>query len=134
MRLGILSLAAGLAIAVVPVGAHHSVAGAYDTRRELAVDGTVVEFRFVNPHPFMTLEVKTSGGVQRWKLEMDNRFELAEVGMTRDTFKPGERIIVRGNPAYGEPQTLYIVALERPADGFRYEQIDNSPRFNFKPR
>ena len=135
MKIRILSIAVGLAITATVVHAHHSIAGAYDSKREVTVDGIVAEFSFVNPHPFVTVEVKTSSGeVQRWKVEMDNRSELADVGMTKDTLKPGDRIIIRGNPANEQPQTLYIRRLDRPADGFRYEQIGTSPRINFKPR
>lgn len=135
MKLRILSLAVGLALVVTAVHAHHSIAGAYDSNREVTVEGIVAEFRFVNPHPFVTVEVKTSSGeVQQWKVEMDNRSELADVGMTKDTLKPGDRIVVRGNPANEQPQSLYIRKLDRPADGFRYEQVGASPRINFKPR
>jgi hypothetical protein len=31
--------------------AHHSIAGVYDTRREVAVEGVVTQFQFVSPHP-----------------------------------------------------------------------------------
>lgn len=135
MKLRILLFAVGLALAVTAVHAHHSIAGAYDSKREVTVEGMVAEFFFVNPHPFVTVAVKTgSGGLEQWKLEMDNRVELADVGMTKDTFKPGDRIVVSGNPANAQPQSLYIRKLFRPVDGFRYEQVGTSPRINFKPR
>ncbi len=59
---------------------------------------------------------------------MDNRSELAEIGMTSQTLKPGDRIVVTGNPARTKSQSLYIRKLDRPADGFRYEQVGSSPR------
>ena len=131
----ILSLALGIGTAITAVQAHHSIAGAYDSKRELTVEGIVAQFHFVNPHPFVTVEVQTSGGgTERWKLEMDNRSELTDVGMTKETLKPGDRIVARGNPAYGQAQSLYILRLDRPADGFRYEQVGFSPRTNIKPR
>jgi hypothetical protein len=135
MKRWILWLAAGVTLSAAAAQAHHSIAGAYDTNRQVTVEGVVMEFHFVNPHPFVTMEVRPDGaGAQQWKLEMDNRSELSEVGMTKDTLKAGDRIVVSGNPAPAQKQSLYIRKLDRPADGFRYEQVGTSPRINFKPR
>jgi hypothetical protein len=42
--------AIGLSAALVtPLFAHHSAA-AFDTQKEITVKGTVVEYRFANPH------------------------------------------------------------------------------------
>jgi hypothetical protein len=72
--------------------------------------------------------VRQEGGQpQQWRLEMDNRRELVDVGMTETTFKPGDRVVVRGNPAREKSQGLYIRKLDRPADGFQYEQVGGSP-------
>jgi Family of unknown function (DUF6152) len=110
---------------------HHSIAGVYDSSRPVTLDGVIKEFRFVNPHPFVLIDAKD----QIWKLEMDNLRELVAVGMTKDTLKPGDRIVVSGSPAREKSeQSLYVGRLDRPMDGFRYEQIGSSPRINFKPR
>src|SRR5688500_7190474 len=119
----------------VPVAqGHHSIAGAYDSKSQITVDGAITEFRFVNPHPFIVVEVKNnSGAMELWKLEMDNRSELSRIGMDADTLKVGDRIVVVGQLAKAQPQALYIRRLDRPADGFRYEQAGSSPKINFKP-
>jgi hypothetical protein len=131
----LLSLAAAVAASVMTVQAHHSIAGAYDTNRQVKLEGTVTEFHFVNPHPYVTMQVNNvDGSAQQWRLEMDNRWELSDVGMHKDTLKAGDRIVVSGNPAAAQAQGLYIRRLDRPADGFRYEQVGTSPRINFKPR
>ena len=115
--------------------AHHSIAGMYDESRRVTVDGVVAQFQFVNPHPFVMVDARdANGGVQSWKLEMDNRHELVDVGVTGDTLKAGDRLIVTGSPARGQQRTLYVRRLERPADGFLYEQIGNSPRVRIPPR
>jgi hypothetical protein len=107
---------------------HHSIAGVYDSTRQVTIEGLIAEFHFVNPHPFVVLDVKN----ERWKLEMDNLSELVEVGMTKYTLKPGDRVVVSGSPARSTPpQSLYIMKLDRPADGFRYEQVGTSPRVHF---
>ena len=113
-----------LAAIVPPVVAHHSIAGAYDTRREVTIEATVDRFRFVNPHPMLSVRVET----EVWQLEMDNRRELTREGMTEDSFKPGDRIVVAGNPSRSEARRLYIRRLDRPSDGFVYEQVGTRPR------
>ena len=59
---------------------------------------------------------------------MDNRHELTDIGMTKDTLKPGERIVVSGNAGHTQPRILYIRKLDRPADGYGFEQVGNRPR------
>jgi uncharacterized protein DUF6152 len=110
---------------------HHSIAGVYDSSRQVTLDGVIREFRFVNPHPFVIVDAKDA----IWKLELDNLRELTAVGMTKDTLKPGDRIVVSGSPAREKSeQTLYVQRLDRPIDGFRLEQVGNSPRINLKSR
>jgi hypothetical protein len=59
---------------------------------------------------------------------MDNRFELIREGMDADTLKPGDRVVATGSLSRTAAQSLYLMRLDRPADGFRYEQIGASPR------
>ena len=121
MNSGFLSLILALAM-------HHSIAGVYDSNRQVTIEGVIAEFHFVNPHPFVVLDANN----ERWKLEMDNLSELIEVGMTKFTLKPGDRVVVSGKPARSTPpQSLYVMKLDRPADGFRYEQVGTSPRVHF---
>ena len=109
--------------------AHHSISGVYDMGREVVLEGQVLEFRFVNPHPFLIVSIQGGDGTEEeWRLEMDNRSELARIDVDRTTLLPGDRIVVRGHPARNEPRGLYIRRLDRPADGFSYEQVGNSPR------
>ena len=113
--------------------AHHSIAGVYDSNRQVTIDGTVTEFHFVNPHPFLIVESKADGKTELWKMEMDNRSELIEVGMTGETLKRGDRVIVSGSPIRPpQKQSLYIRKLDRPSDGFQYEQVGSSPRIHLR--
>jgi hypothetical protein len=104
----------------------------YDSTRQQRVEGVVAEFQFVNPHPFVIVTVDADG--EPWRLEMDNRFELAGIGMTSDTLRPGDRVVASGSLGRTEPRTLYIRQLDRPADGFRYEQVGSRPRVNTERR
>ena len=79
--------------------AHHSIAGAYDSTQQVTIEAVISNFQFVNPHPFLVVDGKRGGGTtQQWKLELDNRRELTQIGMTGDTLKPGDRIVVTGYP------------------------------------
>ena len=124
---------AGLSIAVAQ--AHHAIGGIYDASRPLTFDGVIAVFHFVNPHPFVEFDVRdASGRTERWRGEMDNRFELVGVGMTAETLRPGDRIAITGSAARDGGRSMYIRSLERSADGFRYEQVGSSPRVRMPSR
>jgi hypothetical protein len=124
-----LALAAALLVSGLTAGAHHSISSIYDGSRKVTLDGSVTQFQLINPHPFLFIEVKDANGTtQQWQLEMDNRSELAAIGVTATTFKPGDRVVVSGSLARAQPQSLYLLRLDRPADGFWYEQVGNTPR------
>jgi hypothetical protein len=129
MACWILSLAATLAIFAATPEAHHAIAAIYDSSRQMTLEGEVADFQFVSPHPFVVIEVTDpSGRTESWRLEMDNRGELSAVGMRADTLKKGDRVVVRGGVARDRSRALYIRRLERPADGFWYEQVGSSPK------
>jgi hypothetical protein len=132
MKRGTLSVAAAIALIVTagaPADAHHSISSVYDSSRQTDIEGIVAQFQLINPHPFLLIDVTDrSGHAQRWRLEMDNRSELVAIGVTANTLKPGDRVVVRGSLARKQPQALYLLRLDRPADGFWYEQVGNSPR------
>lgn len=129
-----------LALALVAVlgpssSAHHSIDAVYDSNRPVTIEGLVTEFQFINPHPLMTVAVTDAHGTEvPWRLEMDNRSELASVGVTSRTLQPGDRVVVKGSHARNEANRLYIRRLDRPADGFWYEQVGGSPKIGTSRR
>ena len=125
MLLVVTLLAAGWSGAAM---AHHSFSNIYDTGQTLALTGTVREFLFVHPHPLLVVEVLDEAGKrQTWRAEMDNRFELEEIGVTAETFRPGDLVVISGSPGRGQPNILYLWKLDRPVDGLRYQQIGGTP-------
>ena len=127
-------LAAGAAGGTV-LGAHHSISSVYDSRKPVTVTGSVREFQFVNPHPWISLDVATDdGGVRRWRLELDNRWELVEVGMRADTFKTGDVVVATGSSGRDGTRAVYVLRLDRASDGLHYEQNGPSPSLRFPPR
>jgi hypothetical protein len=100
-----LALTAG----VVPLSAHHS--WPVDNTRLVTVKGTVVEFAWENPHPMITLEVKTDDGkVEKWTVGGPAISRMEANGWTKSTVKPGDVITGMG---YQFTDGQKIVRLER---------------------
>jgi hypothetical protein len=114
------------------VGAHHAIGSIYDATQRVTLDGVVTGFRFVPPHPFVEIDVTERGRTLRWRLELDNHFELVDVGMTGDTLKPGDAVVVTGSGARNNDRSVYVRSLERRSDGFLYEQVGSSPRIRLR--
>jgi hypothetical protein len=113
--------------------AHHAIGSIYDSSNPVKVEGVVVDFQFVNPHPFIVIETATEPSArEQWRLDMDNRYELVQVGMSASTFRKGDRVIATGGPARDKSRSLYVRRLDRPDDGFWYEQAGSSPRVGRK--
>jgi hypothetical protein len=117
-----------LLIAGTPLLAHHAISAIYDRSKQVTVEGAVREFQFINPHPFLVIDVAEGGKTVEWRLEMDNRYELINEGMKADTLKAGDRVVASGSLSRTNPQGMYLMRLDRPVDGFRYEQVGASPR------
>lgn len=110
----------GLALAGLSAHSHHSIIGMYDRTQLTTVAGVIIEFHFVQPHAFLLLDADVGNTEsQRWYIEMDNRRELAELGVTRDTFQPGNEVTVIGDQARDGKERLYLRQLDRSADGLR---------------
>jgi hypothetical protein len=99
------------------VHAHHSFAPVYDAQRTVTVQGVVTEFRFINPHALMSIDVTDEAGrVVKWTVEFDGRLNLTEGGWTERSIVVGERIAVSGNPTHTNSPRMFFRKLVR-ADG-----------------
>ena len=85
---------AGLLAVSVPLLAHHGNAS-YDSTKTVTVKGTVTEYSWSNPHVLLKVDAKDdSGNTAHWIIEAQNPLSQTEVGWTKDTFKPGDSVIV----------------------------------------
>src|ERR1051326_2905616 len=76
------------------VSAHHSTAG-YDMKKTSALKGTVAQWIWRNPHCILVWDVKDeSGKITRWSGEMNSPISVTGLGLTRDSFKPGDELTV----------------------------------------
>jgi len=103
MRKATLALCAigGLAVAAVPALAHHSFA-MFDSSKMYVWEGVVVEYKWMNPHSHIILEVppgaKDPATVGTWDMEGAATNIMARQGWSRSTYKPGDPIVVVGQP------------------------------------
>ena len=94
------AFALGLLLMGVPLFAHHGTGVAYETDKVVTLKGTVVEWIWANPHCGILFDVTDDKGeVTHWGGEMGNPHALSSAGLSRDVFKPGDKITVSGHPA-----------------------------------
>jgi hypothetical protein len=111
--LAVLVSVAGLFMLAGPASAHHAAAG-YDRggpEKVHELEGTVVEWRWRNPHVVLVWDVTdTKGKVVRWSGELASPTSMIARGkMTRDSLKPGDKITVYAFTAFrGTPQSIPV--------------------------
>jgi hypothetical protein len=100
--------------------AHHSFASTYDESKKVTVEGKLVQFMFRNPHSFVhVMAPDEDGTMQRWAIEWGGAGQLGGQGVTRETLKPGDKVIITGNPGRNPADhRVRMVTLRRPSDGF----------------
>lgn len=119
----ILLLASGMTVAIAPLArAHHSYAAFYLQDRIQSLEGNLVEFEFRNPHSIVHIEVSDpKGQVQRWAIEWFSGQRLSQQGVTSQTLKPGDRLLVTGSPGRNtEDHRMLMRTITRPKDGWRW--------------
>jgi hypothetical protein len=102
--------------------AHHSFSATYDSANKVEIEGVVKEFVWRNPHSFMRIDVVDKGGeTKTWALEWGSTNDLTQASITRTTLRPGDKIVVTGEPARDQSSLrLLITTINRPSDGFSW--------------
>jgi hypothetical protein len=118
-------LIAAVGLLVSGVGsAHHSYAATYDTSKDVKLEGKLLQFVYRNPHTFVHVQAPDdTGQAQRWAVEWSGTSQLDRAGVTRDTLKIGDVVVVTIHPSRvaGDYRGL-MVKLVRPSDGFTWGQ------------
>lgn len=128
----VVTLSVGVALAgmlVAKATAHHSTA-AFDTTKVLKIEGTVKQFRWINPHASFKVDGDASEGPDGlWTVEMTAPNVLINQGWKRTSLQVGDEVTVFVNPLLnaitlkdGSQGGLYVGVVL--ADGSTLGRID----------
>ena len=124
-RIILIAIAASMLVATAAYS-HHSYGANYDTSKEIKLQGKLVQFVFRNPQDFVPMQAPDQNGVtQRWAIEWSGTTQLGAAGITHESLRAGDEIVVVARPSRvpGEYRAL-MVTLKRPADGFTWGTRD----------
>jgi Family of unknown function (DUF6152) len=120
----ILLVAAASVAAGARASAHHSFAATYLEDQSVTIEGELVQFLFRNPHSFVHVMVKEKdGSMVRYAVEWGGAGQLGGQGVSRETLKPGDFVVISGSPGRNPTDhRVRMVSLRRPKDGFGWGQ------------
>ena len=94
------AVALTFAVAGGSAWSHHSFAVHFDGERTREVAGSVVEFRFRNPHGMVVLDASAArDGSEIWRIETNSPNILRRRGWSPDSIRPGDEVSITGFPA-----------------------------------
>lgn len=104
----------------VPTLAHHSFAAVYDADQTIRIEGKIAQFLFRNPHSVLhVLAPDAAGNDQRWAIEWQGATQLGASGVSAQTIRPGDPVVVTGYPGRVEAEhRILLVTIKRTTDGF----------------
>ena len=86
-----LTLGSGAALA------HHAFASEFDANRPVVLRGKVTRIEWVNPHAWIHIDqLMADGSVQQWRIEGGTPNALLRRGITKDSLKLGDQVVVHG--------------------------------------
>jgi len=105
--------------------AHHSFAATYFVDKEVTVEGTLTQFLFRNPHSFVKVQAPDDKGqMVTWAVEWGGGAQLNQEHVTRDTLKPGDHVVVTGNPGRDpSDHRIRLHRIVRSSDGWKWEGV-----------
>jgi len=106
-----------------PALAHHSFTATYAENEKQTIEGEIVQFLFRNPHSMIHVSAPAAdGAVVRWAIEWAGVGTLSGNGVTRETLRIGDHVVVLGNPGRNpEEHRLRLLSIERPSDGWTWK-------------
>ena len=115
-------LALAALVVGIPAYAHHSFNNYYFESQSTSVEGEVVEFEYRSPHAWVHIMAKNeTGQMQKYSAEWSNTNRLKQQGITKDTIKPGDFVVITGSPGRKpEEYRLHLKGIQRPSDGWRW--------------
>jgi len=117
--------AAALALGASQASAHHSIAATYLEDRMITLEGELAQLIFRHPHSLLHLIVLERDGREvRYAVEWDSADQLEGQGLTKDTLRIGDHVVITGSPARNaKDHRLRMTTLRRPKDNFSYDPM-----------
>src|SRR5262245_25437556 len=85
-------------LSVVPLVAHHSILP-FDRSHPVEIHGAVLAFQWRNPHVRIDVGMMENKESVVWTIEADSPRSLEDLGWSRSSLAPGQKISVVGAPA-----------------------------------
>ena len=103
--------------------AHHSFTATYDENQKVKIEGEIAAFLFRNPHSMIHVSGPGSDGtVHRWAIEWAGVSTLSGDGVTRESLRIGDHVVVTGNPGRNADEyRLRLLSIDRPSDGWSWK-------------
>ena len=104
----------------------------FDYNKPIKVTGAVAKVEFINPHSYISLDVKGASGLQRWTFELPGPGSLKKSGMSRADrggLKPGDEITITGFRAKDNSNFGFLGSLKFP-DGRTFVIDTRDPNGN----
>jgi hypothetical protein len=105
------------------LAAHHSFGASYLETDMIEVNGTIVEFRYSNPHAWVFVNGTENGGLgspKTYGAEWVSTSQLEREGIEKDTLKPGDSVTLWGSPSKNPSEAkLHLKRIER-IDGWSW--------------
>ena len=111
------------ALTAAPAFSHHSFAAVYQSEESISIEGKVVQFQYRNPHSVLHVLVTDGAGTEkRWAVEWQGASQLAAAGISPQTLRAGDIVIVTGHPGrIAAENRILMVEIKRTTDDFAWK-------------
>ena len=94
--------------------AHHGLA-AFDTTHIVTMQGTITDFKWINPHAYVYADIAdASGKVANWSLECGSLAMLSRFGWSPTVLKRGDHVTIRGFIAKDHSAYMSLQKIDLP--------------------
>ena len=118
----LLAFALAAAASIAPASAHHSFAAHYLEDERVSIEGDLVQLDYRSPRSWVYVNAKDqSGVVRRVSAEWASAPRLKQSGVTEETLKAGDHLIISGSPSRDpNDYRMHLKSIQRPADGWSW--------------
>lgn len=96
---GSLFVAGVASLLIASPGMGHHSGEMFERDVEVTLTGTVAEFRYINPHSWLLVDIENDDGtITRWGFEAEGPQDLMHGGVRKGDLPPGTRITITGRP------------------------------------